>query len=83
MGDAATSRFEHQRAANFEEISSAVAAGTIDTVIVALTDMQGRLQGKRLHAPYFVDEVVRHGTEACNYLLAVDIDMSCWPWTST
>src|SRR6201995_600517 len=38
--------------------------------------MQGRLQGKRLHAPYFVDEVVRHGTEACNYLLAGDIDMN-------
>jgi glutamine synthetase len=76
MGDAGTDRSAHQRAANFEEISSAVAAGTIDTVIVALTDMQGRLQGKRLHAPYFVDEVVRHGTEACNYLLAVDIDMN-------
>jgi glutamine synthetase len=76
MGDASTFSSAHQRAANFEEISAAVAAGTIDTVIVALTDMQGRLQGKRLHAPYFVDEVVRHGTEACNYLLAVDIDMN-------
>jgi glutamine synthetase len=76
MADAGTSSSAHQRAANFEEISAAVSAGTIDTVIVALTDMQGRLQGKRLHAPYFVDEVVRHGTEACNYLLAVDIDMN-------
>lgn len=66
----------HRRVASFEEISAAVAAGTVDTVIVALTDMQGRLQGKRLHAPFFVDEIIRHGTEACAYLLAVDIDMN-------
>jgi glutamine synthetase len=38
--------------------------------------MQGRLQGKRLHGEYFVDEVLRHGTEGCNYLLAVDVDMN-------
>src|SRR5215475_2224966 len=48
----------------------------IDTVIVAMTDMQGRLQGKRCHARYFLDEVVAHGTEACAYLLAVDTDMN-------
>jgi len=79
MGDGAAN---HQAgsavlgAASFEGISVAVGAGTIDTVIVALTDMQGRLQGKRLHAPFFVDQVIRHGTEACSYLLAVDIDMN-------
>ena len=76
MGDTSTDGMRARRAANFEEISAAVAAGTVDTVIVALTDMQGRLQGKRIHAPFFVDEVVRHGTEACSYLLAVDIDMN-------
>jgi glutamine synthetase len=48
----------------------------IDTVVVAITDMQGRLQGKRLHARFFLDEVVAHGTEGCNYLLAVDVDMN-------
>jgi len=48
----------------------------IDTVVLAFTDMQGRLQGKRLHAQYFLDVVVEHGTEGCNYLLAVDIDMN-------
>lgn len=53
-----------------------VAAGRIDTVAVSLTDMQGRLQGKRIHAQYFLDEVLAHGTEGCNYLLAVDIDMN-------
>src|ERR687883_2153704 len=58
------------------ELKELVDTGTIDTVLVALTDMQGRLQGKRLHARYFLDEVVDHGTEACNYLLAVDVDMN-------
>jgi len=53
-----------------------VESGAIDTVVVAVVDMQGRLQGKRFHAPYFVDEVLRHGTEGCNYLLAVDVDMN-------
>jgi len=50
--------------------------GEIDTVIVCFTDMQGRLQGKRMHAAYFADEVLAHGTEGCNYLLAVDIEMN-------
>jgi glutamine synthetase len=38
--------------------------------------MQGRLQGKRLHAHYFLDVVVDQGTEGCNYLLSVDVDMN-------
>jgi glutamine synthetase len=50
--------------------------GDVDTVVLAFTDMQGRLQGKRLHGRYFLDVVVEHGTEGCNYLLAVDIDMN-------
>lgn len=58
------------------ELAADVAAGRIDTVFVGLTDMQGRLQGKQVHAPYFMDEVLRHGTEACNYLMAVDVDMN-------
>jgi len=58
------------------ELRAAVAARSIDTVVVAMTDMQGRLQGKRLHAQYFLDEVVAHGTEACDYLLAVDTEMN-------
>ena len=49
-------------------------AGVI-SIAVALTDMQGRLQGKRIHAPFFLDRVLQHGTEACNYLLAVDVDL--------
>jgi glutamine synthetase len=57
-------------------LREAVRLGEIDTVIVALTDMQGRLQGKRFHARFFLDEVVAHGTEACAYLLAVDTEMN-------
>ena len=58
------------------ELVSRIDDGSIDTVVVAFTDMQGRLQGKRLHARYFVDHVLGHGTEGCNYLLAVDVDMN-------
>ncbi|MBF6296948.1 glutamine synthetase [Nocardia amamiensis] len=53
-----------------------VDTGEIDTVLVAMTDMQGRLQGKRCAARYFLDEVLQHATEACGYLLAVDVDMA-------
>jgi glutamine synthetase len=59
-----------------DELRAAVEGGEIDTVLLALTDMQGRLQGKRFHARHFVDAVAEHGAEACNYLLAVDVDMS-------
>ncbi|MFD3329195.1 glutamine synthetase family protein [Streptomyces sp. NPDC058701] len=59
-----------------EELRSLVASGEIDTVVMAFPDMQGRLQGKRFAAPFFLDEVLEHGTEGCNYLLAVDTDMN-------
>lgn len=50
--------------------------GTIDTVVVAFTDMQGRLQGKRVHGHFFLDHMLESGTEACNYLLAADVEMN-------
>ncbi|TWE22675.1 glutamine synthetase family protein [Prauserella muralis] len=59
-----------------EALRELVEQGTVDTVLVAMTDMQGRLQGKRCAARYFLDEVVGHATEACNYLLAVDVEMN-------
>ena len=59
-----------------EELTLLVDSGEVDTVVLALPDMQGRLQGKRFHARFFLDEVLAHGTEACNYLLAVDVDMN-------
>ena len=51
-------------------------AGKIDTVLLAMTDMQGRLQGKRLTATHFLDEVVERRDAGCNYLLAVDVEMN-------
>ena len=59
-----------------DQLRAAVLAGEVDTVIVAFTDMQGRLQGKRLHGHFFLEHVLDHGTEGCNYLLAVDVDMN-------
>ena len=59
-----------------DELRAKVQQGEIDTVLIALTDMQGRLQGKRLTAHHFLDEVAEHGAEGCNYLLAVDVEMN-------
>ncbi len=59
-----------------ERLRADVRAGAVDTVVVAFTDIQGRLQGKRLHAAFFLDHVLEHGTEGCNYLLAVDVEMN-------
>lgn len=65
-----------QPALTVEELRLEVQSGAVDTVLVAIVDMQGRLQGKRFHADFFLDEVLSHGTEGCNYLLAVDVDMN-------
>ena len=43
---------------SLDELRAAVDAGRIDTVLLCLADMQGRLQGKRLTAHHFLDEVV-------------------------
>ena len=64
---------------DLEELSGLVAVGEVDTVILAMTDMQGRLQGKRFDAEAFVDDIAAHGAEACNYLLAVDMEMNTLP----
>ncbi len=59
-----------------DELNRLIDAGEIDTVIVAFTDMQGRLVGKRVAARFFKDEISSHGAECCNYLLAVDVEMN-------
>lgn len=64
---------------DLEELSALVAGGEVDTVILAMTDMQGRLQGKRLDADAFLADIATHGAEACNYLLAVDMEMNTLP----
>ncbi|CAB4713471.1 unannotated protein [freshwater metagenome] len=70
------SALRNERHLSMSDLVARIRAGSVDTVIVGFTDMQGRLQGKRLHGHYFVDHVVGHGTEGCNYLLAVDVDMN-------
>src|SRR5579875_782679 len=59
-----------------QQLRELIEAGEIDTVVTAFTDMQGRLQGKRFHARHFLDHVASDGTEGCDYLLAVDVDMN-------
>lgn len=60
---------------SLDDLRRQVSAGEVDTVVLALCDMQGRLAGKRFHGPYFLDHVLPHGAEGCDYLLAVDVDM--------
>ena len=61
---------------SYEALRADVENGVVDTVVVAFTDMQGRLMGKRLHGEFFVEEMdAGHGVEGCNYLLALDMEM--------
>lgn len=61
------------------ELERLVAAGDVDTVIVAFTDMQGRLAGKRISGRHFGDDIATRGVECCSYLLAVDVDLNTVP----
>jgi glutamine synthetase len=63
-----------------EEARAAVESGEIDTVVVAFTDMQGRLMGKRMQGQFFLEEqAAGHGAEGCNYLLALEMEMDPVP----
>jgi glutamine synthetase len=67
---------EHGTARQLEELRQMVRDGSVDTVIVALTDMQGRLMGKRVQAEAFLNGVVDHGIHFCTYLLGTDMEMN-------
>lgn len=58
-----------------EDLRELARQNRIDTVIVGMTDMQGRLQGKKCSVEFFLDEVIEHGVDGCDYLLAVDAEM--------
>lgn len=60
---------------SFDDLKSAVADGSIDTVLVCFVDMQGRLMGKRFHGVNFVESSYNE-THCCNYLLATDLEMA-------
>src|ERR1700754_931344 len=64
---------------SLQQLGTEAEAGTIDTVVTAFTDMQGRLVGKRIDVSYFLDQVADHGIEGCNYLLALDMEMDPVP----
>jgi glutamine synthetase len=61
------------------ELDARITAGEIDTVLVVFPDLTGRLLGKRVTGHFFRDEVLGSGVDACNYLLAVDIEMEPLP----
>lgn len=69
----------HRGRLTLDELRAGVAAGTLHTVMLAMVDMQGRLQGKRLTAEHFLDEVVERKAEGCCYQLAVDVEMNTVP----
>src|SRR5437899_10702646 len=71
---------ERRPALSKDQLAADVKAGQIDTVVVAFTDMQGRLMGKRIDAEYFM-ESAGHGesVEGCNYLLAPDMALDAIP----
>ena len=58
-----------------DELVALIERGEVDTVILAVTDMQGRLQGKRIDAEFFVESLANGVAEGCSYLLASDVDM--------
>jgi glutamine synthetase len=64
---------------SLDDLGKEAKDGTIDTVVTAFTDMQGRLFGKRIQVEYFLDEAASHGVEGCNYLLALDMEMEPLP----
>ena len=56
-----------------EELSSLVAGGEVDTVVVGFTDHYGRTLGKRFDADFFLEDALDHGTHGCDYLLTTDM----------
>ncbi|SFC47287.1 glutamine synthetase family protein [Streptomyces aidingensis] len=63
----------------YHRLREEAAAGRLEEVVVALPDLQGRLQGSRLSVPYFLDEIAGRGFGACLYLLATDVEMNTGP----
>ena len=62
-----------------DQLKAKIGAGEVDTVLVTFPDLQGRLMGKRVTGDFFLDSVLGGSIEACNYLLAVDVDMTPLP----
>ena len=63
---------------DIETLRRLIKGGEIDTVLVCVPDMQGRLIGKRVTGHFFLESAIK-GSHACNYLLAVDMEMEPVP----
>ena len=61
------------------DLEREVASGQIENVVTALPDLFGRLVGKRIQGPFFLEEVARGGMHVCDYLLACDMEMDPTP----
>ncbi len=75
-GHSTHSQAPHRKHPRLEELEGQVRSGEIDTLIVAITDMQGRLVGKRVQAQAFLNGVIDHGAHFCTYLLGTDMEMN-------
>nr|HRJ45609.1 glutamine synthetase [Caldilineaceae bacterium] len=62
-----------------DDLAGKVQSGVIDTVLAVFTDHYGRFMGKRFDAEFFVEDILRQGTHACDYLLTVDMEMEPVP----
>jgi glutamine synthetase len=62
-----------------ETLPHQIQSHDVDTVVVAFPDLHGRPVGKRVTGPFFLDQVVHHGIEVCDYVLASDVDMEPLP----
>ncbi|MGD2113804.1 MAG: glutamine synthetase family protein [Acidobacteriota bacterium] len=62
-----------------EQLDRARDEGHVETVLVVFTDLYGRFMGKRFDVDFFLDDVAEHGTHACDYLLATDMEMEPVP----
>jgi glutamine synthetase len=67
---------EHGKHPRLDELKAMLKDGRVDTLVVAFTDMQGRLMGKRVQAQAFLDGVMDHGAHFCTYLLGTDMEMN-------
>ncbi len=67
---------DHTTHPRLERLRTQMQSGELDTLIVAFTDMQGRLMGKRVNGAAFLDGVIDHGAHVCTYLLGTDMEMS-------
>jgi glutamine synthetase len=67
---------DHELHPNLARLREQMTSGAVDTLIVAFTDMQGRLMGKRVNGPAFLDGVIDHGAHICTYLLGTDMEMN-------